>query len=458
MREPNDSNQESLEWPVVGKREAHETISGEVSGEVVPSRFVRETEELAAGFSTEKQQRNTEGKRGEGSTRVLRTHSRQREDHSETDSDSSSGLQGFETALSEVGTVLEGDLAERPWWELIHWLDREGASGTFRVYRKGVERRFTLDGGSIRAATSTASDDRLLDLLLREGRLNDDDYDEVSGEISRTGRRAGAVLIEKGIIRSAELHPLVRHHYKSLILDTFSWTEGSWRLNTGERDTPRVFLRQPSERLIVEGMRSWAPPEALERLVPLSASPSLLVKVDQLNRFGLLDEEITLLSGCDGHATLDKLLGSSDLSLRALRGMVAGLYVVGALQLDMKVSILHSIAPGISSSRNKADTAGAIHEENLEEEKNAISEMMALVREGSYFRVLGLSRDASTQDVAESADSLMRVFDMEKYAQGPLQVFSAEARLCREIVEEARAVLVDVDLREIYRRVLADEG
>ena len=84
----------------------------------------------------------------------------------------------------------------------------------------------------------------------------------------------------------------------------------------------------------------------------------------------------------------------------------------------------------------------------------ALSELLERARYGSYFEVLGLTRDAAFSDVVRRARELMLVLDRSA-AEPTAGLKAREFEDIRWSVREAWRVLSDPDLREQYSLGLA---
>lgn len=79
----------------------------------------------------------------------------------------------------------------------------------------------------------------------------------------------------------------------------------------------------------------------------------------------------------------------------------------------------------------------------------------ALVEEGDYFRVLGVPREASAEDIADAHATLRAAFDAETLAPAIVTKYKNELVAIREVLAEAWLVLGDEDRRRRYLAALA---
>ncbi len=343
-----------------------------------------------------------------------------------------------------------GDLTTAPVWSLLASAFVDRRTGILVLTgRKAVERRiYILDGDPV-MATSTAREDRLVELLYREGRLNDEQHNHAAFTVGSSGRRVGAILVENGLIASRELFPLVRHHYESIIFDSFSWREGYWSFEEG---TPpageRILLDVSAPMTIVEGIRSRARIEDVLTRVPLNSTPYKLPRgICELEDVGLLPEEISVFQVCDGSITVAKLAEKFDLWDQELCRMFAGLKVLGLL--------------AVGDPHDSVDP-GALPQERIQPrgeyqlERARVADKLAQVEEGTYFTILEISMDASGYEIRKVYRSLRGQFAPERFAVPQLADLRDEAGVIRRIIDEAYEVLRNPVLRESYRQALQE--
>jgi hypothetical protein len=247
------------------------------------------------------------------------------------------------------GVRTMGNLSKEPLWMLLLDVYVARRDGVLFLERRGVERRLAFRGGGISSATSTAPEDRLVELLHREGRLKDDDYTKAHLAVGASERRVGQILAERGIISSRELFPLVRHHYESIIFDSFKWREGIWRFESGKKiSKERIVLDVSTPFVIFEGMRSTARLEDIDEIAPTGcrplAVPSGVCQVQDLS-FGL--QEIEIRRACDGYLTVDELAENFDISISEMKRFVAGLLMLGLLTINSLETYRQSMEDGL---------------------------------------------------------------------------------------------------------------
>lgn len=346
-----------------------------------------------------------------------------------------------------------GSLARTRIWELIAGIIARRDSGLLVISSRGVERRMTAEVGELTMATSSAREDRLIELLHREGRLSDRQYEQAAMTIGASGRRAGAVLVEKGLIASRELFPLVRHHYEALIFDSFSWTEGAWSFERKkQKASERILLDLPAPTIVVEGMRSRARFEDIVTIMPPGSRPKRLEDgICALDETGLSARELEILDWCDGARRTDDIARRFDLPDGELCAILAGLAALGWV----------TSGEGAGAGARGSDVQqpnyrlDRMNDNDLRVERSRIADKHFQVLEGSYFMILEVPPEASGYEIRKSYRRLRGLFAPERFAVEELADLRSQAEVIRIVLEEAYEVLRDSSLREEYRAAQA---
>ena len=190
----------------------------------------------------------------------------------------------------------------------------------------------------------------------------------------------------------------------------------------------RVALERGPLALALEGVRRrWHGPRLDEvlggpdtLLAPAGGAPA--------EDLGLSPGEQRLLDLADGLRTLDEILASGALDAVSSRQCLAGLVLVGALEVRHR---------GGAPAGPSLDLARA--REKLEQ-----------VRRADYFAILGLSRRCTPHEIREAADRLSAEFDPLRFEGLREPELPRMAEEIRRVVAEAREVLSADDLRREY--------
>src|SRR6185295_11101736 len=119
----------------------------------------------------------------------------------------------------------QGSLAERDVPDLFQALYQRRFTGVLTLSHMGLGRRVIVQGGQLVFASSSDPDDRMGELLLRQGRITLRQYVDASQAIT-SGRRLGAILVEQKVLTPDEVAKAVMAQTENAIYRSFEWTEG----------------------------------------------------------------------------------------------------------------------------------------------------------------------------------------------------------------------------------------
>jgi hypothetical protein len=118
----------------------------------------------------------------------------------------------------------------------------------------GVEKSVRVQEGRLVFAHSSSRDDRLGEVLLRQGRITLHQYVAAGRAISK-GKRLGTVLVEQGALDARSLVQSVVEQTQEIIYSAFQWTEGIYHLTDAAEAVESITLRLSTPDVILEGVR-----------------------------------------------------------------------------------------------------------------------------------------------------------------------------------------------------------
>ena len=211
---------------------------------------------------------------------------------------------------------LQGSLAERDVPDLIQALHESRYTGVLTLTHMGVGRRVIVQEGHLVFATSSDPDDRMGELLLRQGRITLRQYVE-AGKAVVPGKRLGGILVEQGLLSPKELVKVVTEQCQHVIYRSFEWTEGQYRIQEGVESSEAITLKISTPDIILEGIRrieSWSRiqralggPDARYERASLYENelPSLTLSLEKLNLLVSLHDPADVATICESSALPD---------------------------------------------------------------------------------------------------------------------------------------------------------
>ncbi|HEY3497551.1 MAG TPA: DnaJ domain-containing protein [Polyangiaceae bacterium] len=339
-----------------------------------------------------------------------------------------------------------------------------GSGGGLRALARAVAARFTgaiafedatgirrvvfRDGDFVTAASS-AEGETLVAFLAQRGDLAPDAVQRVGRRLPPFGRHAGAALVAQGHLRQDELWAVLRAHAEWLIARVAGMQGGAASL---EHEVPQRLQTEPGvfggatgAEVLVEITRRVAPPaDAVARLGGRDVRFGFGGRRVLLAECALSDAENALAETAEG-ATLGELLkraGADDFAC-----------VAWAL---VELGILSTA----SEARRPAPTPEAAADPDAWDPLDTtafrarVAARRALVEEGDYFALLGVSRTATHYDLRRAYQTLRRDLDPSRMITAATIDLREDVDSILEVIDEAYDILRDPVRRERYRRAL----
>jgi hypothetical protein len=132
--------------------------------------------------------------------------------------------------MDDEGLVLTGEVGDVTFIELLKSMAiRDKETGKLSLSHDGVTRTLYIREGRILSAVSTSPDERLGEVLVREGIITPQQYYAASEKI-RPGLKLGRILIDLGALEPEELLDGVRLQCGEVIESVFELRKGEYRV------------------------------------------------------------------------------------------------------------------------------------------------------------------------------------------------------------------------------------
>jgi hypothetical protein len=218
--------------------------------------------------------------------------------------------------VSESRFEFRGDLSKTPLPEVLQTVHHYRVPGVVLARRGAVEKKVYIVNGDVIFATSNDLEESLGSLLLREGQLTREQFDEsvkrlLEARTAQETRRHGAVLVDMGLLTKEALFATVTRQVRGILFSLFDWEEGEVSFAVGRFRTDEIIqLEIPTRHAIVEGVRAV---RDARRLVAF-LGPSWTVfdpcyVPSEIGDIALDAAETRLLQQVDGTKTLRELVG-----------------------------------------------------------------------------------------------------------------------------------------------------
>ena len=311
-------------------------------------------------------------------------------------------------------------------------------SGMLTLLRGDERRGVRLRRGHIVHADTNVKDDRMGDMLVRQGKLSAGDLKRALGFALRDRKKLGQVLIEQGLMPADKLEDALAEHVHEILSKVFTWKDGTYHFAEEDETAPvasDVTLKVSTGELILEAARSVTDPDVvryylgdIDRVLGLASDPLL-----RFQRVALSAADGYVLSRVDGTLSAREIVSMSGLARdethRALyallsTGMIEYLPLPpktrpGAAKAGPRSSGLQAVPepplppppPAPSAAEMEAQAAARAAERRQDDPRRMENlEAFATLKSKTHFEVLGLTPKATENDVKEAYFRLARRF------------------------------------------------
>ena len=383
--------------------------------------------------------------------------------------------------ISRLG-LLHGSLEDFDLPNVLLGLQRSAKTGVMFIKSGNIQKSVYFKSGDLIFASSSLVEDRLGDMLMREGVITLDQYNESSEVMKREGKRHGAVLVEMGFITPKELFSAVKRSVEHIIMSLFSISAGEFLFKEGELPSDEVIILELSAaNLIYRGIKAVRDIGIIKEMCP-SSEDVLHFSSDPLDLFQDLkfeDEDRKILAAIDGKRTLKEIVEQSGHQpLDAMRSVCSLLSTriievqdVSATEglsaedipIDEMFREHQDEQEEYRAERHKIDSVRQAQEPTIEQDMEdaasdkarsdglvrKVDEMFAICEEHDYYDVLGVGKRATTSEMKRAYYMRAKDFHPDKHFQLPMNIKNKLNTIFTAITT-AYSTLSSPDLRALY--------
>lgn len=205
--------------------------------------------------------------------------------------------------------VQHGSLVQFNVADLAAELHLAGRTGILRLSQAGIKKSIYFKSGRIVFVHSSVKHERLGEVLLRLGKITEEEFAQVSVDLEE-GRRLGQALLQKGFLSASEINSGVSYQLQQILFSVFNWDSGDYEFVDRERPVfEDIMVEVSTPALIIDGIRNITNLLVLERGIGHNEDAVLMPGSDgrRLARTNMDFSEETILAGVDGKTTIRQL-------------------------------------------------------------------------------------------------------------------------------------------------------
>jgi len=331
---------------------------------------------------------------------------------------------------------MKGSLSSLNVSDLIVDLYFTRRTGILRLNQGDIRKSIYFKDGSVVFAHSNLKQERLGEVLLRLGKITEDEFNSVAKELEE-GKRLGKVLYERGFLSQSEITTGVGYQLQQIIYSVFNWDHGDFEFV--DRDRPvfeDIMVDVSTPNIVIDGIRNMVNMAVIERSIGKDETRVVTrdsVNTRKLPRTNLDFSEETILSCLDGKSSIGKLRGLTHLSptefgramyMLLLSGMV-GLKKAPAEDADQQLreevhqrwtSFTTQPAPPAIPENLERTQGGRLKTLSEPELRRLIVETEKQFRDATDEEVLRVLPNATREEIQSAYDRLTEIFHPPYYS------------------------------------------
>ena len=333
-------------------------------------------------------------------------------------------------------------------------LQRTLTTGVLTFNSGDTSKKVYVKNGDMIFASSNREEDRLGDLLLREGIITLDQYNHSVAEMKETGQKQGAALVRLGYLRPEELVTAVRYYVEEIIRSLFSLETGSFSFVESPLPTHEVItLKLSVANLIYSGVKQAAARGHFEAEFP-SVDCVPFFSSNPLNLFQDIELDITgkkIVSLIDGKTSLRDIIHISWLD------EFETLKTVYAL---MNVRVIETSSEGNNFTEIPREIIGDTFEKSPDTEmapelSELIEHMDTTCESLGYYGILGVKEHASLPEIKRAYYSAAKTYHPDMHFRQADESMKAKLSRIFSYIHEAYSTLSNPVKKAEYDRLTA---
>jgi hypothetical protein len=352
---------------------------------------------------------------------------------------------------------LSGDDA-RPLPMILAELHRAGATGALAVLGGEKSRELLFTDGELRAARSSAENEKLGSWLVAHGVITEEQLGvALLGQSGSDSPPLGHLLVRRGLVKEEVLERELESLALALLQTaTAEPRQAIFFIAEGYRRQPDTLPNLTTSQLIAISARAVRDREALQaavgdlsRLLRLATRPEAIVAEAQLT-----PREEELLNRFRDPRSAEEVREQLGMPTTELLEALFTLLAVGALVEVSRPSPparVQAASPPGTGPRVDVPAASPVPPDD---EREAVLRLAGRIADAGHYDVLGLSPSCTYQAIQDSWKVLRERFSPERANESHLADLGPQLRLIHERVEEAYETLIDPFTRGVYNRIL----
>ncbi len=339
---------------------------------------------------------------------------------------------------------ISGSLRYYPLSDILLDLQRSAKDGILEIRNGPISKRVYIKNGDMIFATSNLEEDRLGHMLLRNGKITKNQYDQSITAMKETGKRHGTVLVELRYLKPNDLIWAVRHQVEEIIESLFLLEQGEFTFLEGPlRSQEVITLKLSAANLIYSGIKkiqnllhinNVMPPQ--DAILSYSTDPMDLFQDITLN-----DADREILSLVDSKRTIKEIFSLSPLDYFQTMRTLYALLSIRIIEIKEKE---------ISEDESWKDI---IEEPEVEVDSAFIKKVEVTfnkLKSTDFYGILDVKKRADQDEIKKAYYRVAKIFHPDRHFSLPSETLKNKLNAIFSQITDAYRILSDQKMRSKY--------
>ncbi len=303
---------------------------------------------------------------------------------------------------------ITGLLRFYPLPDILLDMQRSNVTGVLEFRDGSIFKRIFIKSGVMVFATSNHEEDRLEEILLRNGKMTTDQYYQLTSIMKKEKKPVGRIIVEYGFIKPKELVLTVKNQAEEIILSLFRWEDGVISFIEGSLPEEAIPLKLSAANLIFQGIKRINKSEYFRKICP-TLDTILYYSSEPLHLFQDIhfsETDRDVLSIIDGTLTFKEILNISShgdfLTMKILCAMLS------TRMLEVK-------GKGIMEDRGIAEIVREPKSDVDSAFIKKVEDLYSRYESMDYYTVLGIDKNASLSKIRKAYYKSAKEFHPDKH-------------------------------------------
>lgn len=344
---------------------------------------------------------------------------------------------------------IAGLLEHFPLADILIDLQRSEKNGILQIRNDSIVKNIYIKNGDMVFASSNRKEDRFIEMLLRAGKITNNQYHQVISTSKEKGKSHGTVLVELGYLKPDDLLRAVRDQVEEIILSLFLWQDGNFVFIEGSSLSDKVIkLKFSAANLVYRGIKRIQDSIYIKKALP-PVNTVLCYSTDPMDLFQDINLDKTdkdILFLVDGKRTINEIISLSPADkFQTLKTLYS---LMSARIIDRKVE---GTSADITHEDILKEAEGKLDTEFLERVAYYFKRLNSI----NYYDFLGIERWAAPDKIKKAYYQAAKDFHPDKHLNIPSSTLKNKLNTIFSHLTVIYKTLTNPEMRVQYDRSLS---